>query len=124
MHEKVILVVDDDKAICEMVGAVLFASGYDVEFALDGEEALEKVAEVRPDLILMDIFMPLLSGRDVADRIRENAGTKRVPILAMSGMPEFGSGAARKDLKADDFIHKPLLKKELLSKVGALLERR
>lgn len=124
MPSETILVVDDDRKILESVGVALETAGYDIEYAFDGEEALEKLAHVTPDLVLVDIFMPFLGGLELCDRLREDRQTRGVPILAMSGLSEFASGEPRKDLQADDFIHKPLNTGELLRKVRALLERR
>lgn len=121
MAGETILVVDDSREMLESVGGALAASGYHVVYAMDGEEALEKVAEAAPDLIVTDIFMTCMSGLELGDRLREMAPSRRIPVLAMSGMLEYETGAPRADLPADDFIGKPFRKEELLAKVRALL---
>ena len=123
MAGETILVVDDSREMLESVGGALMAAGYRVVFAADGEEGLEKFAEVDPDLVVTDIFMPQMSGLELGDRLREIGCSRRIPILAMSGMQEYAGGAPREDLHADDFLEKPFHKEELLKRVRALLDR-
>jgi len=124
MSEAVILVVDDDPKNSKIVGAYLKAGGYEVEFAADGEEALERLRDFPPDLILLDVFMPAMSGLELGDTLKNDPRTAGIPILAMSSYHEYASGAPRQDLAADDFIKKPARMDELLEKVGKLLKSR
>lgn len=123
MEKHSILVVDDNREILTTIGALLEAQGYDVDFAFDGEEALEKIATGVPDLILTDIFMPGMGGLELAEALRRDPRLEKIPILAMSAIGEYETGEPRKDLLADDFIGKPPAKQELLDKVEALLRR-
>jgi len=123
MEKHFILVVDDNREILTTIGALLQAEGYLVDFAFDGEEALEKIATGAPDLILTDIFMPGMGGLELAEALKRDPRLDRIPILAMSAIGEYETGQPRKDLLADDFIRKPPAKQELLDKVEALLHR-
>lgn len=123
MNRDYILVVDDNREILTTIGALLEQEGYRVEFAFDGEEALEKIAIDAPDLILTDIFMPGMGGLELADALKRDPRSERIPILAMSAIEEYETGEPRQDLHADDFIRKPPAKQELLDKVEALLRR-
>lgn len=122
MSDAVILVVDDDPKNARIVGAYLKAGGYTVEFAADGEEALELLRDFLPDLILMDVFMPAMSGLELSEALKSDARTRGIPILAMSAYHEYAAGAPRRDLAADDFIKKPVRMDQLLEKVALLLK--
>lgn len=124
MSEELILVVDDDPKNSKIVGAYLKAGGYEVEFAADGEEALEKVRDFPPELLLLDVFMPAMSGLELSEALKNDPRTRGIPILAMSSYHEFAAGEPRQDLAADDFIKKPVRMDELLEKVGMLLKSR
>lgn len=121
MSGEFILVVDDDRKNLEIVHALLTHAGYDVEVTSEGEDALERIAETPPDLIILDVFMPFMSGMEVADALKGGARTRAIPLLAMSAYHEFEKGAARRDLAVDDFLRKPVDKEELLKKVRDLL---
>jgi CheY-like chemotaxis protein len=124
MSEEVVLVVDDDPKNAKIVGAYLKAGGYQVEFAGDGEDALERLRSFPPDLILLDVFMPAMSGLELSEALKSDPRTRGIPILAMSSYHEYATGAPRRDLAADDFIKKPVRMDELLDKVAALLKSR
>lgn len=124
MSEVTILVVDDDPKNSKIVGAYLKAGGYTVEFAADGEEALEKLRDFPPELILLDVFMPAMSGLELGEALKSDPRTRGIPILAMSSYHEYATGAPRRDLAADDFIKKPVRMDLLLEKVGKLLKYR
>lgn len=123
MDEKLILVVDDDRKNLAIVSAFLRSDGFDVDLAMNGEEALEKIADAPPDLILMDVFMPYMSGMELGEALKSKPETKHIPILAMSAYHEYASGAPRADLAADDFLKKPFTRELLLRKVRDLLGR-
>lgn len=123
MSKATILVVDDNQQNLKIIGGYLQAGGYNVEFAADGEEALEIIRDSSPDLVVLDVFMPAMSGLELSELLKGDPGTRKIPILAMSAYHEYAAGAPRRDLAADDFIKKPVRMEELLEKVGALLKR-
>lgn len=90
---------------------------------MNGEEAMEKIADAPPDLILVDVFMPYMSGVELSESLKSKPETKNVPILAMSAYHEYASGAPRADLAVDDFLKKPFSRESLLRKVRDLLGR-
>jgi two-component system phosphate regulon response regulator PhoB len=116
-----ILVVDDDRKNLVIIKAFLTSDGFDVDLARNGEEALEKIADAPPDLILMDVFMPYMSGMELSETLKSRPETKDIPILAMSAYHEYASGAPRADLAADDFLKKPFSRENLLRKIRELI---
>ncbi len=109
-----ILVVDDEPAMVGMVAALLGEEGYQIVTAYDGETALRRHADERPDLVVLDRRLPRLSGDDVCRGIRAVANT---PILMLTGEKGSEERARLLDLGADDYLEKPFSKKEL-SRVG------
>jgi DNA-binding response OmpR family regulator len=103
-----------------MVGALLGEEGYQIVTAYDGETALRRHADERPDLVILDRRLPKLSGDDVCREIRANANT---PILMLTGEKGSEERARLLDLGADDYLEKPFARKELLARVRALLRR-
>jgi CheY-like chemotaxis protein len=106
---RLILVVDDEKAIRELLCRVLTIAGYEVEEAADGYEALERVARRRPDLILLDLMMPVLDGWTVLDRLRETLDPP--PVVVVSAYLDRGRAVAA---GASGYIGKPFRSAELL----------
>jgi DNA-binding response OmpR family regulator len=115
-----ILVVDDEPAMVGMVAALLGEEGYQIVTAYDGETALRRHADERPDLVVLDRRLPRLSGDDVCRGIRAVANT---PILMLTGEKGSEERARLLDLGADDYLEKPFSKKELSARVRALLRR-
>jgi DNA-binding response OmpR family regulator len=115
-----ILVVDDEPAMVGMVGALLGEEGYQIVTAYDGEVALRRHADERPDLVILDRRLPRLSGDDVCRSIRAVSST---PILMLTGEKGSEERARLLDLGADDYLEKPFSKKELSARVRALLRR-
>jgi len=111
-----VLVVDDEPGISKVLGIKLRLSGYDVITTTSGAEAVELVRTQRPDIVLLDVLMPGVTGMDVLDRVRTFS---RVPIIVFSGRPE----AARLALKlgADDSIAKPFNPDLLVEKIRSVL---
>jgi CheY-like chemotaxis protein len=102
-------VVDDEKAIRELLSRVLALAGYDVDQAADGYEALELVSTRRPDLILLDLMMPVLDGWTVLDRLRESRNPP--PVVVVSAYLDRGRAVAA---GASGYINKPFRSAELL----------
>jgi len=120
MKKDLVLLIDDDKNICNMVRMYLEKDGYDVEVAYDGVEGLKKFNDRKPDLILLDIMMP---GKDGWEVIREVRAKASVPCIMLSAKGETFDKVLGLELGADDYITKPFEPKELLARVKALLRR-
>ena len=119
-----ILVVDDEEHITELLSMGLGMNGFDVVRAANGREALAKVAEVRPALIVLDVMMPELDGFEVARRLRqvEGAGT-RIPIIFLTARDTTADKVEGLRLGSDDYVTKPFSIEELVERVKAVLRR-
>lgn len=116
-----ILVVDDNVQARELLRAALLAEGYAVALAEGGEEALTKVAEEVPELILLDINMPGLNGYEVCSRLKGTEATRLIPIIFLTSMSDLEDKLRGIEVGADDFLTKPFRKVELLARVKSLL---
>jgi adenylate cyclase len=116
-----ILVVDDQRANVEMMAGVLRARGYTVHTANDGDEALEQVAEVRPDLVVSDILMPRLDGYELCRRLRAAADTALLPVILVTSLDAQAERIRGLESGADDFLSKPVNWEELFARVRSLL---
>lgn len=121
MVEHYILIVDDDPGVVKFVRANLRVRGYQTAVAMDGNEALNSVEEKVPDLIILDINLPGVSGFDVCQQIRE---WSQVPIIMLSARIDESDKVKALDIGADDYIVKPFGIDELLARVRAVLRRR
>lgn len=115
---------DDIKQNVKLLRVILTASEYDVIEAYDGEEALEKAKTENPDLILLDIMMPRLTGYEVCQKLRADGITKNIPIVMITALHEMDDRIKGIEAGADDFISKPFNKAELLARVKSLLRMR
>jgi len=102
-----ILIADDEKDIVDVVGKKLKAHNYDVIVALDGQEALSKVYEEEPDVILLDLVMPKLNGFEVLKKVRENFTKKWIPVIIVSANVDLVSVNKSYGLEADHYLTKP-----------------
>ncbi|MBM4024606.1 MAG: response regulator [Planctomycetes bacterium] len=118
----VILVVDDDPQNLELVQAYLEDIECRTEAARDGLEALELVAREKPDLILLDVMMPKMSGFEVCRRLKEDPQTSTIPIIMVTALNEFGDIERGIDSGTDDFVSKPINKLELLTRIRTMLK--
>ena len=116
-----IFCVDDSEMILQMVSKVLESSGRTVETALDGDEALEKIAVREPSLIVLDWEMPHLSGIEVCRIVKGNPFTARIPILMLTAQSDISNKIAGFEAGADDYLGKPFHPLELQARVEALL---
>jgi two-component system, OmpR family, alkaline phosphatase synthesis response regulator PhoP len=118
-----ILVIDDEKDIVELIVYNLEKEGFSVLKAYDGEEALRIVKEQRPDLLILDLMLPKISGLDVCKSIRNNPATARTPIIMLTAKADEVDKIVGLEMGADDYITKPFSVKELIARVRALLRR-
>lgn len=102
-----ILVVDDEREIVETLRGILLKNGYEVSTAFDGEEALLKVRDENPDVILLDLIMPKLNGYDTLKEIREKHNDKWRPVIIISAKAELESVQKCYNLEADHYLTKP-----------------
>lgn len=115
-----VLVVDDTPANVRLLDTTLHARGYDVIHARSGQEALQAVAEERPDIVLLDVVMPDIDGYEVCRRIRQDSATQFLPVVMITAFTEQEKISAI-EAGADDFVYKPFAPAELLARVGSLL---
>ena len=118
----VVLVVDDNQQNCELLQAYLEDVDCRTIPASDGLEALKIVAETPPDLILLDVMMPKMSGFEVCRRIKNDPKNSGIPIIMVTALNEFGDIERGIDSGTDDFLSKPVNKLELLTRVKTLLK--
>ena len=116
-----ILVVDDDGPVRESLRRSLSFNGYDVELAGDGLEALQAVADQRPDAIVLDVMMPRMDGLETCRRLR--AAGDDLPVLMLTAREMVSDRVAGLDAGADDYLAKPFALEELLARLRALLRR-
>jgi len=116
-----ILVVDDEPEIVDLLRSYLQRDGFDVDQAADGEAALAVFGRLQPDLVILDLMLPKLDGREVCRRIRETA---RTPIIMLTARDEESDKLIGLELGADDYITKPFSPREVLARVRAVLRRR
>ncbi|QBA72593.1 response regulator transcription factor [Lactiplantibacillus plantarum] len=117
---KKILVVDDEKPISDIMKFNLTKEGYEVHVAADGEKALQKVDEVHPDLILLDLMLPKMDGLEVARQVRKNYD---MPIIMVTAKDSELDKVLGLELGADDYVTKPFSNRELVARVKANLRR-
>ena len=115
-----ILIVDDEENILEIVEAYLVAKNYQVFRAMDGEEALRKAETIRPDLIVLDLMLPDISGLEVCRRIRKSSSVPVIMLTARTTEQDILSGL---QIGADHYMTKPFSPKELVARVQTVLRR-
>ncbi|MEM5834263.1 MAG: response regulator [Candidatus Aenigmatarchaeota archaeon] len=120
--KKKIMIVDDEENLVELVKAIFEREGYEVIPAYSGKECLEKLEKVKPDLILMDMMMPGMTGKETTKKIRENPKTKNLKIafLTVVRLSEVGMEEMKK-LNVLDFITKPFDNEDLVRRVKKIL---
>ena len=118
-----ILVVEDEAPLITLLRYNLEKQGFRVEEAADGQEALLRVAEARPDLILLDWMLPALSGIEVCRQLRRRPATRDLPIIMVTARTEDQDAVRALDMGADDYIAKPFVMDALLARIRALLRR-
>ncbi len=119
-----ILIADDNPSNADLLDAHLDGSGFDTKLVYNGEEALAAAREWKPDLILLDVMMPKLSGFEVCRRLRADPATSGVSVLMVTALDQATDVETAVDAGTDDFITKPINKTELLLRVRAMLDSR
>ncbi len=124
---KKIAVIDDDKEIVDIIKSVLKTKGYDVLTAFNGQDGLKLIEEKHPDMIILDLMLPLVSGMEVIKRLRREPETKDIPVLVMSAISKSTKKPEefwRQGLGADDFIAKPFDPVALLGRVEYVMRKK
>jgi len=116
-----ILVVDDEIYIVHILDFSLGMEGYEVITALDGEEALQKVKETKPDLIVLDIMMPKMDGYETCKVLKSSAETKDIPIILLSAKGRNVDMQTGYDVGANDYITKPFSPRKLVERINSML---
>ena len=117
-----ILIADDNEPNRELLDAYLAGIDCETEMAIDGQDTLDKVASFKPDLILLDIMMPKLSGFEVCKKIKEDPVSKKIMILMVTALNELGDIERAVSAGTDDFLSKPVNKIELTKRVQNMLK--
>lgn len=123
-QKQTILIVDDNVDTVELLRKRLRAEGYNTEEAYDGQEALEKISQNKPDLILLDIMMPKIDGYEVCRRLKSDEVNKFIPIIMLTAKSDVESKVKGLDIGADDYVPKPFDYRELLARIRSLLARK
>ena len=118
-----VLVVEDEDALATLLDYNLMKEGFRVERAADGEEALLRVAEEPPDLVVLDWMLPKVSGVEVCRQLRAGVETRRTPVLMLTARGEEADKVRGLDTGADDYVVKPFAMSELVARIRALLRR-
>ncbi|MFP6657898.1 MAG: response regulator [Pirellulales bacterium] len=119
-----ILIADDNQANVELLEAYLADVDCDIAVASDGQETLDKVVQFQPDVILLDVMMPKLSGFEVCKALKDASATRGIMILMVTALNELGDIERAVDAGTDDFLSKPVNKLELVKRVENMLKLR
>jgi DNA-binding response OmpR family regulator len=118
---KKVLIADDEPNIVTSLQFLMKRKGYEVSIARNGEEALQQIAATVPDLVLLDVMMPLKSGYEVCQKVRENPAWQKMKIIMLSAKGRDVEVAKGLGLGADAYVTKPFATQELLAKVEEML---
>ena len=117
-----ILIADDNQANCELLDAYLSELDCEIDFAIDGQDTLDKVASFNPDLILLDVMMPKFNGFEVCEQIKIVPATATIMVLMVTALNERGDIERAVKAGTDDFLSKPVNQVELLKRVENMLK--
>ena len=118
-----VLVVDDEQDILELIRHSLAKEGFEVHVAANGAQALEQARKVKPEIIIMDVMMPVMDGMEACRQLKDNPETKNIPVIFLTARSEEFAELAGFEAGADDYIAKPVRNRVLLSRVKAILRR-
>lgn len=119
-----VLIADDNQQNRELLEAYLADEGHEILMAADGRETLDVTQREQPDLVLLDIMMPKLSGYEVCQQLKENPATRDIPVLMVTALKEMGDIEKAVAAGADDFLTKPVHRLVLKTRVRSLLRVR
>lgn len=121
MFQAKVLVVDDEVYILHILDFILGAENYDVVTATNGEQALQKVRDEKPDLVVLDIMMPKLDGYETCRRIKSDPKTKLIPVILLTAKGREVDQKLGREVGASDYITKPFSPSKLIERVQAVL---
>jgi two-component system alkaline phosphatase synthesis response regulator PhoP len=119
-----VLIADDNQQNRELLEAYLADEGHEILMSVDGQQTLDVVTEQLPDLVLLDIMMPKLSGYEVCQRMKQKAPTRDIPVLMVTALKDSGDIERAVAAGADDFLTKPVHRLELITRVRSMLRVR
>jgi two-component system cell cycle response regulator DivK len=117
-----ILLIEDNEMNRDMLSRRLIRNGYEVFLAMDGQQGVDMALSERPDLILMDMSLPVIDGWEATRRIKANDATRRVPVIALTAHAMAGDREKAMEMGCDDYDTKPVEITRLLGKIAALLK--
>lgn len=118
-----VLVVDDEQDILELIRHSLAKEGFEVHVAANGAQALEQARKVKPEIIIMDVMMPVMDGMEACRQLKDNPETSNITVIFLTARSEEFAELAGFEAGADDYIAKPVRNRVLLSRVKAILRR-
>ena len=121
MYQGKVLVVDDEVYILHILDFILGAESYDVVTATNGEQALQKVRDEKPDLVILDIMMPRLDGYETCRMIKNDNATKHIPVILLTAKGREIDQKLGREVGANDYITKPFSPNKLIERVQAIL---
>ncbi|MBL7068738.1 MAG: response regulator [Candidatus Omnitrophica bacterium] len=121
---KRILIVEDEKDMADVIRQLLEREGYHIDIAYDGEEGLEKIKATMPDLVLLDVMLPKLDGRDLLKIVKNDKDLMGIPILMVSARSEQWDRELGLELGAEEYVEKPLDSARLLRKISNIFTKK
>ena len=118
-----VLIAEDEETIVESLSFLMEKEGYDVSVATDGRTAISMIARDIPDMVLLDVMMPVCDGFEVVRAVRGDSNTRQVPIMMLTAKTREVDRRKGLELGVDDFVTKPYSTRDVVSRVKALLER-
>jgi DNA-binding response OmpR family regulator len=118
-----VVVVEDEQDVAELIRYNLAREGYEVVLVPNGADALKLIQDSRPDVVLLDIMIPQLNGWEVCRRLKQDAGTRSIPVIMVTGRVEEGDKVLGFELGADDYVTKPFSPRELVARIRAVGRR-
>src|SRR4030088_2768195 len=118
-----VLVVEDERDVAELLRHNPAKEGHDVVVAATGAEAVKQAHEAHPDLVLLDIMVPQLNGWEICRRLKQDAETRAIPVIMVSGRVEEGDKVLGFEMGADDYVTKPFSPRELVARIRAVVRR-
>jgi len=123
MGKREILIIEDDRDIVEMVEYNLQEEGYETIAALDGQKGIEKALREKPDIIILDIMLPVMDGFEVCRTLKHDSRTAEIPVIILSAKSQETDKVVGLELGADDYMTKPFSPRELVARIRAILRR-